>query len=160
MVNVCSRRFVRIGKVTKACSLRSPRNRSHTNTRPEQHHKRPHRGPQPQRSKLARRRRTTGVLSWTRDGLGASLSHTRVSCKKINRSHTHTSTDNNTPDTAHDKNNTPNPQTNTSHKHSTTLGGGATTVRATTHARVGGRTEDSVGGSHAWWFLLARLEQQ
>jgi len=40
--------------------------------------------------------------------------------KKIKRSHTHTPTENNTPDTdthAHDKNNTPNPQTNTSHKH-------------------------------------------
>jgi len=36
--------------------------------------------------------------------------------------HTHTPTENNTPDTdthAHDKNNAPNPQTNTSHKHST-----------------------------------------
>ena len=58
--------------------------------------------------------------------------------KKINRSHTHTHTptENNTPDTdthAHDKNNTPNPQTNTYHKHLTTLEGGATTVRATSH---------------------------
>jgi len=68
-------------------------------------------------------------------------------CKKINRSHTHTPTENITPDTdthAHDKNNTPNPQTNTSHTHLTTLEGGATTVRATSHARVGGRAEVSV----------------
>jgi len=53
------------------------------------------------------------------------LSSTPPSGKKINRStHTHTPTENNTPDTdthAHDKNNTPNPQTNTSHKHLTTL---------------------------------------
>ena len=44
-------------------------------------------------------------------------------CKKINRSHTHTPTENNTPDTVthtHDKNNTPNSQTNTRHKHLTT----------------------------------------
>ena len=33
------------------------------------------------------------------------------------------------------------PQTNTSHKHLTTLNGGATTVRATSHARVGGRAD-------------------
>jgi len=52
--------------------------------------------------------------------------------------HTHTPTENNTPDTdthTHDKNNTPNPQTNTSHTHFTTLEGGATTVRVTSHAR-------------------------
>ena len=38
----------------------------------------------------------------------------RITCQKINRSHTDRSTENNTPDTdthAHDKNNTPNPQT-------------------------------------------------
>jgi len=44
----------------------------------------------------------------------------------------------------HDKNNSPNPQTSTSHKQLTTLQGGATTVRATSHARVGGRAEVSV----------------
>jgi len=33
------------------------------------------------------------------------------------------------------------PQTNTSHKHLPTLNGGATTVLATSHARVGGRAE-------------------
>ena len=61
-------------------------------------------------------------------------------CKKINRSHTHTPTENTTPDThTHDKNNTPNPQMNTSHKHLTTLEGGAMMVRATSHARVDGR---------------------
>ena len=57
--------------------------------------------------------------------------------------HTHTPTENNTPDPdtdTHDKNNTPNPQTNTPHKHFTTLEGGATTVRATSHARVGGHS--------------------
>ena len=36
-------------------------------------------------------------------------------------------------------------QTNPPTPHSTTLKGGATTVRTTTHARVGGRAEDSVG---------------
>jgi len=48
--------------------------------------------------------------------------------KKVNRSYTHTPTENNTPDTdthAHDKNNTPNPQTNTSHTHLTALEGGS-----------------------------------
>jgi len=59
-----------------------------------------------------------------------------VRCKKINRSHTHTHGENNTPDThTHDQNNTPNPQTNTPHKHLTTLEGGATTVRATSMVR-------------------------
>jgi len=38
------------------------------------------------------------------------------------------------------------PQTNTSHKHLTTLNGGTTTVRATSHARVGGRAEVSMRG--------------
>ena len=78
---------------------------------------------------------------------------TRVAAPQeyVNRSkghtHTHTPAENNTPDThTHDKNNTPNPQTNTPHKHFTTLEGGATTVRATSHARVGGRAEVSVGG--------------
>jgi len=54
------------------------------------------------------------------------------SCKKINRSHSHTPTENKTPDTdthANDKNNTPNPQTNTSHKHLTTLEEGAGEAR-------------------------------
>jgi len=46
----------------------------------------------------------------------------------------------------HDKNNTSNPQTNTAQKHLTTLEGGATTVRATSHARVGVRAEVRVGG--------------
>ena len=70
-----------------------------------------------------------------------------VSCKKINRSHIHTHTHTHTHTDreqhprhrhrhAHDKNNTPNPQTNTSHKHLTTLEVGATTVRATSHARA------------------------
>ena len=54
-----------------------------------------------------------------------------LSRENINRSHTHTPTENNTPDTdthTHDKNNTPNPHTNTPHKHLTTLEGGATRV--------------------------------
>jgi len=74
-----------------------------------------------------------------------------VPSEDINRSHTHTHTptEDNPPVTdthTHDKNNTPNPQTNTPHKHLTTLEGGATTVRATSHARVGGRAVVSVGG--------------
>jgi len=49
--------------------------------------------------------------------------------------HTHTDREQH-PDThTHDKNSTHTP-TNTSHKHLTTLEGGATTVRATSHARV------------------------
>jgi len=45
-------------------------------------------------------------------------------CKKINRSHTHTYRQRTTPPThTHAKNNTPNPQTNTPHKHWTTLEG-------------------------------------
>jgi len=63
--------------------------------------------------------------------------------------HTHTHRQRTTPPTpthTHDKNNTPNLQTNTPHKHLTTLEGGATTVRATSHARVGGRAEVGVGG--------------
>jgi len=62
--------------------------------------------------------------------------------------HTYTHRQRTTPPTqthTPDKNNTPNPQTNTSHKQLTTLEGGATTVRATSHARVGGRAEVSVG---------------
>jgi len=60
----------------------------------------------------------------------------RPSVKKRNRSHTHTPTGNNTPDTdTHTTKTTPQtPKTNTSHKHLTTLEGGATTVRATSHA--------------------------
>jgi len=63
----------------------------------------------------------------------------QVDCNKINRSHTQ----------QHDKNNTTNKQSHertTPTPHSTTLKGGATTVRTTTHARVGGRAEVSVGG--------------
>jgi len=51
--------------------------------------------------------------------------------KNIKMSHTHTPTENTTPDTdthTHDKNNTPNPQTSTSQKHVTTLEGSATQV--------------------------------
>jgi len=70
-------------------------------------------------------------------------------CKKDQQvTHTYTPTENNTPDIdthTYDKNNTPTPQTNTPHKHFTTLEGGATMVRATSHARVGGRAEVSVG---------------
>ena len=40
----------------------------------------------------------------------------------------------------------PTPPNEHPHKHFTTLEGGATTVRATSHARVGGRAEVSVGG--------------
>ena len=64
--------------------------------------------------------------------------------------HTHTPTENNTPDTdththTHDKNNTPNPQTNTSHKHLTTLEGGPS-VRATPiqYLGLGGLTRGSL----------------
>jgi len=56
--------------------------------------------------------------------------------RKQHPRHTHT----------HDKNNPPNPPMNTPHKHLITLEGGTTTVRATSHARVGGRAEVNVGG--------------
>jgi len=60
------------------------------------------------------------------------------SCKKINRSHTHTPTEQHP---RHRHTHTPTaknkPPTNTSHKHLTTLEGGSTTVCATSHARVG-----------------------
>ena len=65
-------------------------------------------------------------------------------CKNINRSHTHTPTENKTPDTdthTHDKNDTPNPQTNTPHKHLTTLEG----VKGRYRQRAG-LDSDSCGG--------------
>ena len=65
-------------------------------------------------------------------------------------SHTHTGhTDReNTPDTGTHTRTTRKKEkkTNTSHKHLTTLEGGATTVRATSHARVGDRAEVSMRG--------------
>jgi len=62
---------------------------------------------------------------------------------KINRSHARTPTENSTPGThTHDKNNAQPPK-RTPHKHLTTLEGGATTVRATSHALVGGRAENT-----------------
>jgi len=69
------------------------------------------------------------ACQWSPQQLSEELSQVKRST-----GHTHTPTENNTPDThthTHDKNNTPNPQTNTLHKHLTTLEGGATTVRAT-----------------------------
>ena len=68
---------------------------------------------------------------------------------KRSTGHTHTGhTDGeNTPDTGtHTRTTRRNPQRNTSHKHLTTLEGGATTVRATSHARLGGRAEVSMRG--------------
>jgi len=46
----------------------------------------------------------------------------------------------------HNKNNTRNDHTKNHPPHLTTIEGGAATVRTTTHARVGGRAEVSVGG--------------
>jgi len=54
--------------------------------------------------------------------------------------HTHNTTTRTTPHTNNHTNEAPNPPT----AHSTTLKGGATTVRTTTHARVGGRAEVGV----------------
>jgi len=74
--------------------------------------------------------------------------------KQINRSHTHTHRQRTTPPTpTHTRTRQeqhPKPQPNTSHKHLTTLEGGATTVRVTSHARVGGRAEVSVSGRVVW----------
>jgi len=55
--------------------------------------------------------------------------------------HTHNNTTKTTPQTNNPTNHPPPP-----HTQSTTLKGRATTVRTTTHARVGGRAEVSVGG--------------
>jgi len=61
-------------------------------------------------------------------------------CKTINRSHAHrTRRQRKHPRHRHTHAHDKTPQTNTSHKHLTTLNGGATTVRATSHPRVGGR---------------------
>jgi len=58
--------------------------------------------------------------------------------------HTYTHRQRTTPPThTHDTNNTANPQTKPPHKHLTRLEGGATTVRAASHARVGARAEVS-----------------
>jgi len=67
--------------------------------------------------------------------------------KMTNRSHTHTDREQH-PRQRHTHTHTTRttPQTNTSHKHLTTLEGAATTVRATSNARVGGRAEVSVRG--------------
>jgi len=53
-----------------------------------------------------------------------------------NRSHTQT----------HDTNNTTNDYTRNHPPHSTTIEGGAATVRTISHTRMGGRAEVSVGG--------------
>ena len=70
--------------------------------------------------------------------------------RSTGHAHTHTHIHrqrNNTPDTdTHTHTMRTTPQTNTSHKHFM-LEGGETTVRATSHARVGGRAEVSVRGS-------------
>ena len=55
---------------------------------------------------------------------------------KRNRSHTQT----------HDKNNTTNDHTKNHSPHLITIEGGAATVRTTSHTRVDGRAEVSVGG--------------
>jgi len=94
-----------------------------------------------------------GWLRWAVAGLPAQyrVDHPTVRniwcymllCVKRSTGHTHTHRQRTTPPIsththAHDKDDTPNPQTNTPHKHLTTLEAGATTVRATTHAWVGG----------------------
>jgi len=69
---------------------------------------------------------------------------------KISTGHAHTPTENHTPDTdTHTHTTRTTPQTNTSHKHSTTLEGGATTVRATSHAR-GMEREGGEGGGYVF----------
>ena len=95
-------------------------------------------------------------------GVNRSTHHTHT------HTHTHTERENNTHDTdtdTHDENN-PNPQTNTPRRHLTTLEGGATTVRATSHARVGAKwsgnadvapcsvtsVESTEGASEIWNF--------
>jgi len=65
-------------------------------------------------------------------------------CKKRNRSHTQTDDKNNTTD---NKNITTDDHAKNHPLHLTTIEGGAATVRTTSHARVGGHTEGSVGGT-------------
>ena len=101
-------------------------------------------------------RNSTRSGAGKREGRGVAAAPSAQRCLgwcavKRSTGHTHTHLQRTTLPTpththTHDKNNSPTPQTNTSHKHLTTLEGGATTVRATYHARVGGRAEVSVGG--------------
>jgi len=68
---------------------------------------------------------------------------------KRSTGHTHTHRQRTTPPTlthTHTHTTRTNPQTNTSHKHLTATLDGATTVCATSHARVGGRAKVSVRG--------------
>jgi len=58
---------------------------------------------------------------------------------------THTSTRQEQHHTTHDKNNTTNDHTKNHPLHLTTIEGGAATVRTTSHTRVGGRAEASLG---------------
>ena len=64
-------------------------------------------------------------------GVKGSTGHTHT--------HTHTPTENNTLDTHTTRTRPQTPKRTPPHKHLTTLDGGATTVRATSHVRVGGR---------------------
>jgi len=79
-----------------------------------------------------------------------SFSHARWSslCSPVRREtgHKHKHTTRRTPQT-HDKNNTKNDHTKEHPPHLITIEGGAATVRTTSHTRVGGRAEVSVGGS-------------
>jgi len=81
---------------------------------------------------------------------------TSLACTQRNRSHTNTQQeqhntrhDKTTPhkhNTRHDKDNTTNDHMKNHHPGLTTIEGGAATVRITSHTRVGGRAEVSVGG--------------
>ena len=67
--------------------------------------------------------------------VGSSLTQVK---RSTGRTHTHTNREQHPRHRhthTHDKNHPPNPQTDTPHKHLTMLKGGATTVRATSHAR-------------------------
>jgi len=82
----------------------------------------------------------------------SSQSHTIINHRAIRRSHIPAPPRQELPrvnpkhHTTHDKNNTTNDHTKNHPPHSTTIGGGAATVRTTSHTRVGGRDEVSVGG--------------
>jgi len=82
----------------------------------------------------------------TRSGFNPMPSESGCIGKTINRSHAHRTHRQRKHPRHRQHTRTTRPQTNTSHKHLTTLNGGATTVRATSHARVGGRAEVSMRG--------------
>jgi len=138
-------------------------NRSHTHTEREreQHPRHTHthtqrkQHPKPPNKHWRRADKDEGVRrEVAQDGVHLGLARLEEQ-KSTGHTHTHTPTENNTPDThTRDKSNSPNPQTDTPNKHLTTLDGGATAVRATSHVRVGGRAEVSVEAGEIGFYKI------